>query len=54
MTRTRSTLYRLARDLGTAQAAAKGPSALGKRLVRKKVYAKTNGVTRRLLRGFGL
>jgi hypothetical protein len=50
----RSQLYRAARDLGDVEAAEKGPAALDKRLVRKRVYAKTNGATRRILKGFGL
>ena len=50
----RSQLYRAARDLGNAQAAARGPSALGKRVVRRGVYRTTNRWTRRFLRGFGL
>ena len=50
----RSQLYRAARDLGNLEAAGKGPTAFGKRYVRRKVYAKTNGFTRRLLRSIGL
>jgi hypothetical protein len=50
----RSQLYRVARDLGDIEAAEKGPTAFGKRVVRKKMYRATNGLTRRLLRGFGL
>jgi hypothetical protein len=47
----RSQLYRAARDLGNVEAAEKGPSSYGKRLVRRKAYAKTNGLTAKLLRG---
>lgn len=50
----RSQLYRSARLLGNAQAAARGPGAYGKRLVRRGVYKKTNGGLRKLLKGFGL
>jgi len=50
----RSQLYRAARDLGNVQAAAKGPGSYSKRVVRRKVYRTTNGMTRHLLRGFGL
>jgi hypothetical protein len=50
----RSQLYRAARDLGNVQAAAKGPGAYGKRVVRRKVYRTTNGVSRRVLREIGL
>jgi len=50
----RSQLYRAARDMGNVQAAAKGPRAYSKRMVRRKVYRTTNGMTRHLLRGFGL
>lgn len=46
----RSQLYRAARDLGNAQAAAKGPGAYGKRVVRRKVYAKSNGMLGKALR----
>jgi hypothetical protein len=47
----RSQLYRAARDLGNIQAAEKGPGAYGKRIVRRKVYSKSNALTGRFLRG---
>jgi hypothetical protein len=50
----RSQLYRAARDLGNLEAAEKGPTAYGKRVVRRKVYRSTNTVTGRLLRRLGL
>jgi hypothetical protein len=50
----RSQLYRAARDLGNVQAAEKGPRAYANRTVRRKVYRTTNGLTRHLLKGFGL
>jgi hypothetical protein len=50
----RSQLYRAARDMGNVQAAAKGPGAYSKRMVRRKVYTTTNGMTRHLMKGFGL
>ena len=50
----RSQLYRAARDLGTVQAASRGPGSYAKRVARRKVYRTTNGLTRHLLRGFGL
>jgi len=50
----RSQLYRAARDLGNVQAATKGPGAYAKRVARRKVYAKSNTLTRSLMRGFGL
>jgi len=50
----RSQLYRAARDLGNLEAAEKGPVSFGKRCARRKVYAKTNGLTRRFLRSLGL
>ena len=50
----RSELYRDARMLGNIQAAAKGPVSYGKRYARRRVYATTNGMTRKLLRSFGL
>jgi len=46
----RSQLYRAARDLGNVEAAGQGPAAYSKRVVRRKVYAKTNGALGRLLR----
>ncbi len=50
----RSQLYRAARDLGNVQAASRGPTSYGKRVVRRKVYRSTNGVLGRLLKGLGL
>lgn len=50
----RSQLYRAARDVGNVQAAAKGPGAYARRIARRKVYAKSNSLTRSLLRGFRL
>jgi hypothetical protein len=51
---TRSQLYRAARDLGDLQAAMHGPTAYGRRLVRKKAYAKTNSLLAMVLRDIGL
>lgn len=53
-TKLRSQTYRLARDIGNVQAASKGPTSYAKRVARRKVYRTTNGMTRHLLRGFGL
>lgn len=50
----RSVLYRSARVLGDVQAAKKGPSSYGKRLVRKAAYRTTNRALGKALRGFGL
>lgn len=50
----RSQLYRAARDLGNLEAAERGPGSYAKRYVRRRVYAKTNGLTRKILRAFGL
>jgi len=50
----RSQLYRAARDLGNIEAGSQGPGAFGKRVVRRRVYRTTNGMTRRFLRSFGL
>jgi len=47
----RSQLYRAARDLGNVEAASKGPASYGRRVVRRKVYAKTNGFLGKALRG---
>ncbi len=48
----RSQLYRAARDLGNVQAAEKGPTAYGKRVVRRKVYRKSNTVVGQVMRVF--
>jgi hypothetical protein len=50
----RSQLYRAARDLGNVEAAEKGPTAYGKRMVRRRAYRSTNRVLGRFLRGIGL
>jgi hypothetical protein len=50
----RSQMYRAARDLGNLEAAEKGPAAFGKRYARRKVYARTNSLTRQFLRAIGL
>jgi len=50
----RSKLYRGARDLGNVEAASKGPTSYGKRMVRRKVYRSTNRVTGSFLRRLGL
>jgi hypothetical protein len=50
----RSQLYRAARDLGNLQAAERGPTSYGKRVLRRKVYRTTNRELGRALRGFGL
>ena len=48
----RSQLYRAARDLGNVQAVEKGPTAYGKRVVRRKVYRKSNTVVGQVMRVF--
>jgi hypothetical protein len=50
----RSEMYKGARLLGNIQAAEAGPLSYGKRVVRRKVYAKTNGKLSKTLRSFGL
>jgi hypothetical protein len=50
----RSEMYRTARLMGDLQAAEKGPNAYGKRVMRKKMYRRSNTLTRRLLRMVGL
>ncbi|MFI5036789.1 MAG: hypothetical protein ACHQFZ_11395 [Acidimicrobiales bacterium] len=50
----RSALYRDARILGNLQAAARGPVPYARRYARRKAYATTNGLTRRILRQLGL
>jgi hypothetical protein len=41
-------------DLGNVEAGVKGPTSHGKRVVRRQVLRKSNGLTRRFLKGFGL
>lgn len=48
--KTRSTLYRLARGLGTAQAAQRGGGSLAKRYVRRRVLRVTNRGVNKLFR----
>lgn len=48
--RARRGLYRAARTLGDVDAAAHGPAALGKRIVRKRVYRGWLGLLNRMLR----
>jgi hypothetical protein len=50
----RSQLYRQARILGNVEALSHGPAAYGKRYARRKVYSKSNSLTRSLLRSLGL
>jgi hypothetical protein len=49
-----STLYRAARASNNVRAASKGPGAYAKRVVRRKVYGKEMGLTRSILKVFGL
>ncbi len=50
----RTQLYKAARLMGNAQAAARGPTAYGKRVIRRKAYSKTNGALSRVLKSLGL
>lgn len=50
----RSQLYRAARDMGNLEAASRGPGSYARRVVRRKAYAKTNGLTRKFLKSLGL
>ncbi len=50
----RSELYRDARLLGNAQAAARGPAAYATRYARRQVYSRTNSFTRSILRSIYL
>jgi len=50
----RSQLYRTARILGDLDAASRGPSAYGRRVVRKAAYRKSSSATRSLMRAFKL
>jgi hypothetical protein len=49
-----SSLYKAARTSNNVRAMSRGPSAYGKRVVRRKVYGKSMGATGKLLRIFGL
>jgi hypothetical protein len=50
----RSELYRTARIMGDLEPAEKGPTAYGKRVMRKKMYRRSNSLARQLLRMVGL
>lgn len=47
-------LYRAARASNNLRAVSRGPGAAAKRVVRRKVYAKSNGVVGKLLKALGL
>ena len=47
-------LYSLARASATGRAASKGPEALAKREVRRRVYRAEGKATRRIFKSFGL
>jgi hypothetical protein len=50
----RSELYRSARILGNVEAMSKGPASYGRRVARRKVYAKSNGLLQKIFRRSGL
>lgn len=50
----RSQLYRAARDMGNIEAASRGPAAYGRRVVRRKAYAKSGSMTRAILKMLGM
>lgn len=50
----RSQLYRAARIMGDVEAAAKGPDALARRVVRRKAYRTSSGLTGSILRALGM
>ena len=49
-----SQLYRAARMSNNVRAASRGPAAYAARAVRRRVYAKQMGLTRSILKAFGL
>jgi hypothetical protein len=49
-----SSLYRAARLSNNARAASRGPGAYAKRVVRRKTYSKSMGLTGRIMRALGL
>lgn len=54
MSKPRSTAYRIARGLGDAEAAARGPGAYARRRARRVVYRTVNRHVYRALRMVGL
>ena len=46
--------YRLAHHLGNIQAAKRGPASYSKPVLRRNVYRRSMGLTRKLTKGFGL
>jgi len=50
----RSEMYRTARIMGDVEAMQQGPTAYGKRVLRKRMYRRSNSATRQLLRMVGL
>ena len=49
-----NSLYRLARFSATMRAARRGPAALGRRMIRRRVYRAEGKATRRVFRRIGL
>ena len=49
-----SQLYSLARSSNDLRAASRGPLAFATRQVRRKAYRKSGGLTRSILKAFGL
>jgi hypothetical protein len=49
-----NTLYRMARASATARAASRGPGALARRTVRRRVYRAEGKATRRFFKGLRL
>lgn len=49
-----SQLYRAARFSNNVRAASRGPGALAKRVVRRKAYGRSMGLTGSILKAFGL
>jgi len=47
-------MYRTARIMGDVEAMQQGPTAYGKRVLRKRMYRRSNSATRQLLRMVGL
>jgi len=50
----RSQLYHTARIMGDIEAISHGPSAYGKRYVRRKVYSRSMGTTTSILRALNM
>lgn len=54
LSQVRRLTYKGARVMGDVQAVEQGPSGIARRIVRRKAYSLSGGITRALLRSFKL